>query len=108
MVMDTVILSGVNRELLNTELLFSVTSAKLRDVSLIKLNMKPETDERKGTRRENSTVFLLKKMKREKKIQLFISSDNLDTSSVEGDYLLNVHPELSSELDGSKFYIVKL
>ncbi len=101
-------LVGKNSKLLNTEILFHITSAKVLGKTLLRLGVKEVFDGTREERRVKSITDILKSLKRRGLIQLFVFSSELKNSSTETEYLENVYPEIKNINTDERFFIIKL
>ena len=100
-------LTGSNINLLRTEILYFIVSARALNKDLIRLNFSgfdPDKIEAKVL----SVIRILKSVKREGRIQLYIHSSDLNGNSTESQYLLNKYPSLSELNTDEFFFILKL
>ena len=90
---------------LSVELEFVIACKKVEGFELLKVSLE---NTNLTQRFRNSTSKLLKAMKRDGAIKLFVFEDELKSSeSMEGIYILNKYPELSrlTELTDNSVYI---
>jgi hypothetical protein len=107
---NTTFLSGKTSETLNTEILFSIASAKSLGKDIVKLSLKSaETETPEAiARRLNAATKILKSAKKSKLIQLFIYSADFDKESTELEYMKNKYGELISAKDESEYFLLKI
>ena len=98
------ILSEKTAKLLATELTFLAVSSKVEGYELIKLKFEEAAEEQ----RISGVVRVLKALKREKRITLFVRSDEPETESTETSYLKNLYPSLVIDPDEKLFIVIKL
>lgn len=101
-------LAGKTSKLLNTEILFHITSAKVLGKTLLRLSIKENSDADREARRTKAVTDILKSAKRRGLIQLFVLSSDLKSSSTETEYLENVYPEIKDINTDGRFFILKL
>lgn len=90
---------------LDTEIMFSVASARAREMDFVKIDLSEDNEQKIMA----SALKLLKTMKKQGRIQLFVDSAELHGSSTEAQYLANKYPEtLDAFKDGQKAIIVKI
>lgn len=96
----TNILTGTNSGLLKTEIMFFIAEAKATGHDLIKL---------KAEEKQLDTVSkILRSIKKEGTIQLFVFSDSFDDKTTEIEYLQNKYPDIY-EIDSDKpFFLIKV
>jgi hypothetical protein len=99
-------LTGKSAELLTTEIMYCLASAKSLGQDLIKFYI--ECNEGEAEKRFAAVGKILKSTKKSGFIQLFAPSFDFDKSSTEIEYLKNKYPELMNEASGEAFYLVKL
>lgn len=101
-------LTGHTHDLLLTEIMFFVVSAKSVNTDLIKLKIKREEDAPISEKTLSDAVKILKSLKRRKLIQLFVTPVDFETPSTETAYLLNKYSTLPQELGDDTQFIIKL
>lgn len=101
-------LTGRTRNLLLTEIMFLVASARSMGADLIKLKIKREEGEPVSEKELAEITRILRSLKRCKMIQLFVSSDEFENNTTEIEYLLNKYPALPKELNDSFCFVIKL
>lgn len=103
-------ITGKNTELITTEILFFITSAKTLSCDLIKLKIKPIENEERDAKRLLMINKILKSIKKRGLIQLAVMSSEFDNKSTEVDYLRNKYSDLQSifQSDNNVFFILKL
>ena len=102
-------LTGKNSELLTTEIKFFIAAAKAVGNDLIQLKIKRLGDDEREARRMNTITRILKSVKRQGLIQLFIISTEINAQTTESAYLKNKYPELASYICGDDIsYVLKL
>lgn len=102
-------ITGKNAELITTEIMFSVASAKSIGYDLIKLKIKSIQNQEKDAKRIVLINKILKSIKKRGLIQLSVASTDFENTSTEVDYLRNKYPDLMSlfQSDNDFFFIVK-
>lgn len=101
-------LAGKTSKLLNTEILFHITSAKVLGKTILRLGIKEVFDGEREERRIKSVTNILKSAKRRGLIQLFVFSSDLKYSSTETAYLENIYPEIKNINTDERFFIIKI
>lgn len=103
-------ITGKNTELITTEILFFITSAKTLGYDLIKLTIKSIENEERDAKRLLMINKILKSIKKRGLIQLAVVSSDFDNTSTEVDYLRNKYPDVKSlfQTDNNVFFILKL
>ena len=91
-------LTGTASDLIKTEIMYFVAAAKAVEKDLIKLEVNSYVD---------TAEKILKVMKREGKIQLFVFSDSLNEKTTETEYLKNKYPELHEIESKTSFFLIK-
>jgi len=105
---ETYELTGKTTDLLTTEIMFFIASARAVKMDLVRLNIKKcFTDEREA-KRVGAIIKVLKSIKRRGIIQLFIFSNEMENHSTESEYLENKYPELSKISMAEEFFLLKL
>ncbi len=90
---------------LDTEIMFSVASARAQEMAFVKIDLSGDNDQKI----EAGAVKLLKALKKQGRIQLFVDSEQLQGSSTEAQYLANKYPEAFDTFkNGEKAIIVKI
>lgn len=97
-------LSEKTIKLLTTELTFLAVSSRVEGFDLIRLEFDSELD----GQRINNVTKILRMLKREKKISLFLSSEDFDKDLTEASYLKNLYPTLEKDSDSNYFIVVKI
>lgn len=99
-------LTGKNSDLLTTEIMYHIASAKSLGFDLVRFDIICDSSE---TERRVATVGkILKSAKRNGYIQLFVLSDDFDNGSTEVEYMKNKYPDLLNDVSDENFYIVKI
>ncbi len=101
-------LTGKSEELLRTEILYFIASARAADRELLCLNIKKMYDERTERARLNAVVKILKTIKREGSVKLFVSRTDFQDRTTEAEYLENKYPELSQIDNENIDYLIKI
>ena len=101
-------LTAHTHNLILTEIMFFVVSAKTVKSDLIRLKIKREQDASISEKAFTETVKILKSLKRRKLIQLFVTPADFETRSTETAYLLNKYPTLPEEFGDDTQFIIKL
>lgn len=101
-------LTGRTRDLLVTEIMYFITSARAVNIDLIKLKIKNEENDPISEKKLEEITRILKSVKRRKMIQLFVTTADFQTQTTEIEYLLNKYPELPQMLGEDYYFIVKL
>lgn len=89
-------LTKTNASILETDILFAIASTRAREIELLELNISDEG----FTKIYESSVKILKKLKKQGKIQIYISSEEFFGTSKEAMYLKNKYPELDEVCEG--------
>ena len=107
--MDIVVnkLTGATQASLFNEIMYFVASANSLGKTLIKLTLDEYSEDKLPTK-ITTVERVLKGMKRDGRIQLYIYSANLGGESTESQYLYNKYPSISNFASEGSFYIVKL
>lgn len=100
-------LSGQNAELLKTEILFFIASAKSNEREIICLTIKNVFNDEREKKRIETVNRILRSLKRRNVIQFFVISSEIDEHTTETEYLKNKYPNIALQSDGL-FYILKL
>ena len=87
------ILSGNNQAELQTELRYIIAAAKADNLELIRLIPTPCNEERECSRIATCITKVLRSVKKDGKIQLFISEPNIFEANTEGEYIRNKYFE---------------
>ena len=101
-------LTGHTRDLLTTEILFFIASARATNSDLIKIKIKSDDTNPITEQKISEINGILKSVKRRKLIQLFVTSEQFESQSTEIAYLLNKYPDLPQELGDDYYIILKL
>ena len=103
-------ITGKNAELITTEIMFFVTSAKSLGHDLIKLKIKSIENEERDAKRFIMINKILRSIKKRGLIQLSVASTDFENPSTEVDYLRNKYPDLKSlfQNDNDVFFVLKL
>lgn len=99
-------LTGKNAGELVTEIRFFVAAAKSTGKDFVKLFMSGEFVA--SASKLASISRILKTLKREGSVQLFVFSADFATASTEIAYLKNKYPEILVESEGREFYLLKI
>ncbi len=90
---------------LETEIMFSVASARAQEMDFLKIDLSDDNDDKART----VVIKLLRQLKKQGRIQLFIDAAELFGSSTEAQYLANKYPEaLSLCGEDEKAFIIKI
>ena len=88
-----------------TEILYSIASARASGADFVGLNIKAENAEKI----KSTATKVLRAAKKQEKIQLFASSLDLTTTTTEAQYLNNKYPDLANScIDGVETIFVKI
>ena len=87
---DTFTLTSSNQSIAETEILYSIASARANQMDFLKLILNLDQGEKIAT----NTTRVLKSLKKQGRIELYISSDELGGDSTEAEYLRNKFPEI--------------
>ena len=101
-------LTGHTRDLLLTEAMFFVASARSVNADLIKLKIKREENKPVSEKELAQITRILRSLKRRKLIQLFVTPDEFQSHTTEIEYLLNIYPKLPIELGDDYHFVIKL
>jgi len=101
-------LTGHTRDLLVTEVMFFIVSAKSVNADVIKFKIKTADGEAVSEKVLTEITRILKSCKRQRMIQLFLSCDEFEINTTEKEYLLNIYPELPQELGNDYAFVIKL
>jgi hypothetical protein len=101
-------LTGNSADLLITEIMFFVASARAVKSELVRLSIKERLDSECQDKHIEAVNKILRTMKRNGSIQLFIFSRELKNASTEAEYLKNKFPKLSDINLSEDYFIVKL
>ena len=97
MIYSKVYITQEDVERAKTELLYHIACARQSNQELICCLIEV-TDERIRKKILTECTKLLKKMKKENKLSLFLTSDAFHLESVETEYLFNKHPDVKSDV----------
>ena len=100
-------LTGKTYELLKTEVMFFVSSARSLKKDILKINIKNHGD---GgyERRFTAVLKILKSLKRKGALQLYLPSRDFDSETTEVQYVKNKYPEMLINENGKDFILVKV
>ncbi|MBQ8689137.1 MAG: hypothetical protein IJ515_02100 [Clostridia bacterium] len=99
------VLSKGTQATVETEILYNVASARVNQFEILKLL--PSAGD--GERALTAAVKVLKGLKRQGRIRLFILSENLFSDTTEAEYLRNKYPDIAQILaDKEKSIIVMI
>lgn len=101
-------LTGRTAELLTTEIMFFIASARAVKSELIRLSIKESLDNERQDKLIVAVNKILRSMKRNGSIQLFIFSHEIKNASTEAEYLKNKFPKLFDINTVEDCFIVKL
>ena len=101
-------LTGKTKDLLVTEILFFIVSAKSMNKDLIKLKTNVTAESTELEKRLTPIRSILKSAKRRKLIQLFVASTEFESQTTEIEYLQNKYPHLKKEEEKNVYFIIKL
>ena len=101
-------LTGKSEDLLRTEIMFFIATAKAIKKDLICLSVKKLYDDKREISRIGAIGRILRNVKRQGMVQLFAFSSDFEKSTTEVEYLKNKYPELSSVCAEDNCYILKL
>ena len=97
-------LTSKNKELLNNEILFALTSAKALNSDLVRLNFPHNASDTCIA----NIARLLRTAKRNGYLQLYISPADIENNSTEAEYVRNKHPELLLLDRAEKCFLVRI
>lgn len=83
-------LSKHNISILETEILYAIASARASNMDFVGFNITGEEVEKI----KSTSLKVLRNAKKQEKIQLFLSSLELSTTTTEAQYLNNKYPDL--------------
>ena len=107
MKIKTNVLTGKTSDLLTTEIMYHIASAKSLGQDLVKFNVTCQENE--SEKRFATVSRILKSAKRNGLIQLFVLSTDFDKSSTEVEYLTNKYPRIFKDNNTDEiYYIIKL
>lgn len=89
-------IQGNDADTLYTEILYALAVARTEGESLVRLVITPEEDADAG-KLSLAAARHLRRLKKEKKIGVFVLSAELSSDSTEAAYLLNKYPSLDKE-----------
>ena len=89
-------IQGNDADTLYTEILYALAVARTEGESLVRLVITPEEDTDAG-KLSLAAARHLRRLKKEKKIGVFVLSAELSSDSTEAAYLLNKYPSLDKE-----------
>ena len=96
----TYTVTGTTRELIKTEIMFFIASAKATGQDLIKLELEEK--------QFDTVTRILRSAKRGRMIQLFILSDSLEDKTTEVEYLKNKYPNIERINAEKPFCLLKV
>ena len=101
----TFAITSSNQSIEETEILFSIASARANHIDFLKLIL----DLEQGEKIALNATKVLKSLKKQGRIELFINSDELSGDSTEAEYLRNKFPEICDiRNEGELSLIVKV
>ena len=102
-------LTGSTPDLLVTEIMFYIASAKSLGKDLLRLTLDKTVDDAAYSKRLLSVARILKSVKRKKTIQLFVTNADFEAENTEIEYLLNKYPALLEIISNAEdSFIIKL
>lgn len=104
---NTFVLKNPAEDILTTEIMFSVASERANRNDLLFLSVFPELTERDSARLIANTAKLLRRMKKQGKIQLFVTPDDYSELTTEAKYMQNKYPDIEPSVD-CYWFIVKI
>lgn len=104
---NTFVLKNPVQNILATEIMFNVASERANRNELLFLSVSPELTDRDRTRLILNASKLLRKMKKQGKIQLFVTQDDYSESTTEAKYMKNKYPDIKS-LPEPYCFIIKI
>ena len=104
---NTFVLKNPAENILATEIMFNIASERANRRELLFLSVFPELTERDKARLILNAVKLLRRMKKQGKIQLFVTPEDYSESTTEAKYMQNKYPDIEPEAD-SHWFIVKI
>lgn len=93
-------LTGSNSNLLKTEIMFFIASAKATEADLVKLYAEEN--------KINTVTRILRSAKHDGIIQLFVYSSDLDKKTTEVEYLKNKYPDINEISPSESFFVLKV
>lgn len=96
----TYTITGTTQDLIKTEIMFFIASAKATGQDLIKLELEEK--------QFDMASKILRSAKRGRMIQLFILSDSLGDKTTEVAYLKNKYPDIDRLTEEKPFCLVKV
>jgi hypothetical protein len=101
-------LTGTTQDLLTTEIKYFIAAAKAIGNDLIKLTVGISDDEKEALHAKSAVIRILKSIKKQGIIQLYVSSSDFNLHSTEVEYLLNKYPLVTKSDDEKEFFIIKI
>lgn len=90
--------------LLKTEILYLIASSRASDMEIIRFDVEADSSDRIIS----YAIKILKSLKKQGKVGVFISAQDIIGESKEAEYLKNKYPELLAYAENEKSVIVKL
>ncbi len=104
---NTFVLKNPIENTLATEIMFNVASERANRKELLFLSVFSELTERDRSRLILNAAKLLRRMKKQGKIQLFVTPEDYSKSTTEAKYMQNKYPDIEPDTDGY-WFIVKI
>ena len=104
---NTFVLKNPGENALTTDILFYVASERANRKELLFLSVSPELAERDRSRLILNAVKLLRRMKKQGKIQLFVTPEDYSESTTEAKYMQNKYPDIEPHSD-SYWFIIRI
>ena len=103
-------LTGEQQNQINTEILFTVASARSLGVELVRLGFSQSESEEIQERRFRFAANILQRIKKTGKIQFFATKESFDGFSVEAEYLKNKYGDIVAfdKIPEGDFFFVKI
>ncbi len=97
-------LKAANFPLIKTEILYYVASSRASQCEILKLDIESENTEHA----ESLAVKVLKSLKKQGKVDVYIATKDIVGDSKEAEYLKNKYPDILTYTEKERSIIVKL
>ncbi len=101
---NSISLTKPNESILETEILFTVASARAEGNGFVRLDLPNDDNEKINA----CSVKILKTAKRQGKIQFYIFGEDIRGESTEAEYLRNKYPAVADMSAENPFILVKI
>ena len=103
---STYVINPGTPDALTTEVMFNIATERAADQKLIKFDIAPTHNDEAVKKTLLAVSKILKKLKKQGRIELFATPDDFIQSTTEAKYVHNKYPELDTNTDNSVSIII--